>query len=256
MSAEGKKLLWISISVCAFVLVLFAVGIAILSPKKGGAQAPAAIGNSAPPKAQDPQDFLSAPPPVPTLEQPRNQDGNMVIVYGDKPNLPAASSTTTPATAAGALPATGTVSAGAATGAATLPVPAVAPAAASQSADQARAAAAPAVAVAPVKAPRVSVPAARKILARPTSAKVQEFWIQAASFTSRGRADDLKQALADKGIAALIIVKDISGKSWYRVRVGPYSAQAEAGDWLKRLKDLPACSEAYVSKLTATKVKP
>lgn len=258
MSAEGKKLLWISISVCAFVVVVFAVGIFLLSPKKGGAQAPAAIGNSAPPKAQDPQDFLSTPPPVPSLEQPRNQDGNMVIVYGDKPNLPAATSTTVPTTgtttvpATEAPPATGTI---ASPGVAPLPAPVIAPAAA-QSADQARAAAAPAVAVAPVKAPRVSVPAAKKILARPASAKVQEFWIQAASFTSRGRADDLKQALADKGIAALIIVKDISGKSWYRVRVGPYSAQAEAGDWLKRLKDLPACSEAYVSKLTATKVQP
>jgi DedD protein len=85
--------------------------------------------------------------------------------------------------------------------------------------------------------------------------KVDEFWIQAASFTSRGRADELKEALAEKGIAALISVKDISGKSYYRIRVGPYSVKAEADDWLSRLKGFPGCAEAYVSKVVAQKAK-
>jgi hypothetical protein len=32
------------------------------------------------------------------------------------------------------------------------------------------------------------------------------------------------------------------------VRVGPYSTKAEAEGWLGRLKSLPQCAEAYVSK--------
>ena len=86
--------------------------------------------------------------------------------------------------------------------------------------------------------------------------KIDEYWIQAASFSSRGRADELKQGLSEKGVAALITVKDISGKSWYRVRIGPYSMKADADGWLGRLKAIPGCTEAYVSRMIATKKKP
>jgi len=246
MSAERKKLLWISISACVFVLLMLAVGFALLSPKKGGAQAPAAIANGAPPKAQDPQDFLSAPPlapaPAPALEQPRNQDGNVIVVYGDKPKLPEGEQPTSAAPSAiapAAAPA-----APAAAGAPASPGTSNAPAAPGK-------AASPAAPTALAKAQST----AKKPSAMSASPRTDEFWIQAASFTSRGRADDLKQALADRGIAALISVKGISSKSWYRVRVGPYSAKAEADGWLGRLKDLPGCAEAYVSKLAATKPK-
>jgi cell division septation protein DedD len=247
MSAERKKLLWISISACVFVLLVLAVGFALLSPKKGGAQAPAAIANGAPPKAQDPQDFLSAPPPAPApaLEQPRNQDGGVIVVYGDKPKLPegeqpasALPSATAPAPAAAAPAAP--AAAGTAAGAAT-----------SNASSVPGKAASPAAPTVPAKAQS----AAKAPAAKSASPRTDEFWIQAASFTSRGKADDLKQVLADRGIAALISVKGISSKSWYRVRVGPYLAKAEADGWLGRLKDLPGCAEAYVSKLTATKPK-
>jgi DedD protein len=244
MSAERKKLLWISISACVFVLIVLAVGFFLLTPKQGGAQAPATIGNSAPPKAQDPQDFLSAPPPAPSLEQPHTQDGGMIIVYGDKPSLPEATKGAS-GSAASSVPA------------AASPVPAAPAAAASQaqgaSAKAATAAKAPAIASRPAAKTAVGQKAAAA--QRPATAKVDEFWIQTASFTSRGRADELRDALAGKGIAALINVKDISGKSYYRVRVGPYSVKAEADDWLARLKGLPGCAEAYVSKTVAQKAK-
>jgi DedD protein len=238
MSAERKKLLWVSISACVFVLVVLAVGFFLLTPKKGGEQAPATIGNSAPPKAQDPQDFLSAPPPAPTLEQPKAQDGNMIIVYGDKPTPPV-----TPQGAPGAA-ATGNAATGAATGAAQTAaksVPAV-----ENSVPEAKA---------PASAAKPKKPVAAKPAAKSATVKVSELWIQAASFISRGKADELKQSLAEKGIAALIVVKDIAGKSYYRVRVGPYSVQAEADDWLAKLKALPGCNEAYVSKTVVQKTK-
>lgn len=230
MSAERKKLLWISISACVFVLIVLAAGFILLTPRKNGAQAPAAVGNSAPPKAQDPQDFLSAPPPAAAITPPRNQDGNMIIVYGDKPNMAAPTTATPPADA---------------NAAAASAAPSAAPSAA------APAKAAPSVAAAaPVKAPP-----AKKPFQKPATVKVDEYWIQAASFTGRGKADELKQGLAEKGVAALISVKDIAGKSWYRIRIGPYSVKADADGWLGRLKDIPGCSEAYVSKIVATKVK-
>lgn len=240
MSAERKKLLWISISACVFVLIVLAAGFFLLAPKRGAGQAPATISNVAPPKAQDPQDFLSAPPPAPALEQPHNQDGGVIIVYGDKPKLPETvpGSATSPASAAPGAAAPASPGAGDQAAAAKSLVPAK-PAA--------------------TKASGAKGPAAKAGAIAKTgkaAARVDEFWIQAASFTSRGRADELKQGLAEKGIAALISVKDISGKSYYRVRVGPYPAKTEADGWLSRLKDIPGCTEAYVSKISAVKNKP
>ncbi len=258
MSAEGKKLLWISISAVVFVLLVLAAGFWLLSPKKGGAQAPAAISNSAPPKAQDPQDFLSAPPQAPSIEQPRNQDGGVIIVYGDKPTLPAAGTAAAAASgqASSSAPAAGTAAGSTASGSASTASAAGATVASSKPAVSAAAkSTAPAVSTsgAAKPKPKTTVSAAKAPPAK--AAKIDEYWIQAASFTSRGRADDLKQALADKGIAALISVKDIASKSWYRVRIGPYSSKGEADGWMGRLKDVPGCDQAWVSKLTSTKVK-
>jgi len=238
MSAERKKLLWISISACVFVLMILAAGFFLLAPRRGGAQAPATIANNAPPKAQDPQDFLSAPPPAPVLEQPRNQDGGVTIVYGDKPAAAAAVPGST------ASPASGAAGAPMAEGQAAANRPG---AAAEPKASPAKTTAAKTT---PSKALAVHKPAQKA-----ASARVDEYWIQAASFTSRGRADELKQGLAEKGVAVLISVKDISGKSYYRVRVGPYDSKPEAEGWLGRLKELPGCTEAYVSKISATKIR-
>ncbi len=240
MSAEQKKLLWISLSACAFVLVLGATGLFLFAPKKGAAAAPATIRNVAAPKSADPQEFLMTPPPAPSFEQPRTAAGDVVIVYGEKPASLEGAGATPAATPGAAAPSAATPSAGSPTAgtpsAATAPsVPAPSPAA---------------------TAPKASAKPSKTVPAKTASAKTQapkkapseEYWIQAASFASRGRADELKDALAAKGIASLISVKDIDGKSWYRVRIGPYSAKAEAEGWLARLKALPGCSEAYVSK--------
>ncbi len=248
MSAERKKLLWISISACVFVLIVLAAGFFLMAPKKGASQAPATISNVAPPKAQDPQDFLSAPPPAPALEQPHNQDGGVIIVYGDKPKLPEA------APGSAASPA----SAGASQGAAAPGAAAPGGAGDQVAAAKVLAPAKPSSAKTPGAGPAAKGPAVKAgaSLKPGKAARVDEFWIQAASFTSRGRADELKQGLAEKGIAALISVKDISGKSYYRVRVGPYPAKPEADGWLGRLKDIPGCGEAYVTKMSSIKNKP
>jgi DedD protein len=246
MSAERKKLLWISVSACIFVLIVLAVGFFLMSPKKGSAQAPATIGNSAPPKAQDPQDFLSSPPAAPALEQPQPQNGNMIVVYGDNPKPGAGAA----AGSAGATPSA--PSSSPSTAAAAEPS---APSGDEEPGPSPTTASPPAKKEQPKTAKAKPAPKAAQVPVKPAMAKVDEYWIQAASFTSRGRADELKQGLAEKGMAALITVKDISGKSYYRVRVGPYSGRAEADGWLERLKALQGCAEAYVSKTSVLKPK-
>jgi len=244
MSAERKKLLWISISACVFVLVVLAAGFFLLTPKKGGEQAPATIGNSAPPKAQDPHDFLSTPPSVPGLEapqpqQPQSKDGNVIIIYGDKPNSPVAPQGTIPAP--GSVGEAGSSSGTADEGAAP---------AASPPPETKAPAPKPKASPAPKSPAKGAAAAAAKPAPKPAAAKVDQYWIQVGAFKGRSSADELKQALADKGIAALIVLADVGGKNYYRVRVGPYSLPAEADGWLGRIKDLPGCADAKVWKST------
>ncbi len=232
MSAEQKKLLWLSLSVCAFVLVLAATGLFLFAPRKGGAAAPATLGNVAAPKSADPQDFLMTPPPAPSFEEPRVEDGAVVVIYGEKPR--SLGEPLNPIVAA--------------------PVPGVAPLAGEPlantraSAASSKAPASPQASTTAAKPAAASAPAVTAKVQAAAKARTDEYWIQAASFTSRGRADDLKESLAAKGVASLISVKDIDGKSWYRVRIGPYLGKTEAEGWLGQLKGLPGCSEAYVSK--------
>jgi DedD protein len=247
MSEERKKLLWISISACVFGLVLIGAGFFLFAPKAGGAAAPATIGNFAAPKAQFPQEYLSTPLPAPANDESKRTigpDGNYYVVYGDE--IGQGQGAAAAGTAPSQVPA-GSTPPAAATGAA-----------AGTAAGTAAGSASPAKAAGAAKATPPKTGAPKSATAQPAKAvkpsaatpkpKSGDYWIQAASFTSRGRADDLKQGLSDKGIASLISVKDIVGKSWYRVRVGPYSTKAEAEGWLGRLKSLPQCAEAYVSK--------
>lgn len=240
MSAEQKKLLWLSVSVCAVILVLAATGFFLFAPKQGRASAPATVGNTAAPKSADPQDFLMTPPPAPSFEQPRSAASDVVVVYGEKPTSlegEASSAGTTPPVAGSLPPATEELAP---------PPPAIAPKANKPST---AAAGTPKTAAARPSVGAKTKPAAAQAKAQsPKKKQVDEYWIQAASFTSRGRADELKDLLAAKGVASLISVKDIDGKSWYRVRIGPYSGKNEAEGWLLKLKALPACSEAYITK--------
>jgi DedD protein len=261
MSAENKKLVWIAVAVCVFVLVLAVAGIFFFAPKKGAALAPATVGNTAAPKAADPQDYLSAPAQALPTEAAPSKDGDVIVIYGNNPQSLAP---TLPPDAAGQ---NGSATAGAAAGAAPGQAgqsPASGAAglnAAAGNASAGNAAVSPAAAVkAPATAqtkPAATKPAAKatasKAVAKAATKAVDEYWIQAASFTSRGKADDLKDSLAKQGMASIITVKDIDGKSWYRVRIGPYATPAEAKGWLDRIKTLAGCEEAAVWKSVTKK---
>ncbi len=259
MSAERKKLLWIASSATIFVLVLAATGFFLFAPKKtgGGLSAPASVGNVAVPKATDPQDFLMAPPPPPPSDQSRS--GDVIVVYGDKPaslgGVPPAG-TTVPgvngaSAAGGNVPAAAENSLAAAQG--SLGGPAQAGSAGAGAGIRQSGAVMEQSASATKRSVAATGPAVKTVASyrernrtAPVAPKVRttEYWIQAASFTSRDRADNLKHALADKGIASLITVRDIAGASWYRVRVGPYSIKAEAEDWLSKVKFIQDCASA------------
>jgi len=238
MSPASSKVMGITVAVTAFVLLVSIAGLVLFYPKNEGGTAPATIGNKAVPKVVDPQDYLNVPATTPQPSAER-RSGDIVVIYGDKPAVPAPLGTSGAAaapaggTASSPLPAASTLTA--ADSATVTPPPAAAAA-------SAKAAAAPVASAKPTAAK--TAPAIKAPAKAVTPSK--DYWIQAASFAERAKADSLKEALGAKGISANITVKDINGKSWYRVRVGPYASSKEAEGWLGRVKVLNGCSEAYV----------
>lgn len=241
---ETKKVLWTALSVVMALAVVSGIALALTYPRGGSAAAPASVAAVAPPRVDSPDAYVRAVEPLPPQPvQPVDTGTDIVIIYGDKPApsaLPGA-----PASAAQASPPAGAQPAAAAP-AATLPAaPAPATTKPYVPAPSAKATSPAPSAASPKPAATTAKPAAKP------AASIHEYWIQAAAFSSRSRADDLQRDLAAKGLSTLITMKDIDGVTWYRVRVGPYRSESEAKGWLDRIKAMAGCSEAYVSRQTS-----
>ncbi|HUW68715.1 MAG TPA: SPOR domain-containing protein [bacterium] len=227
MPVETRKVLWTVLSVVIVLVVAMGIALALAYPRGSSAGAPASVAAVAPPRSPSPEAYVQTvePAPVPTPAPATGSD--IIIVYGDKP-------------AASTLP-------GSADGSAT-PVPAAGLTQAIQK-PYTPAASSPTKPAAVQTTKAVAKPATAQPAAKPTAPRtVSEYWIQAAAFTSRSRADDLQRDLAAKGLSTLITLKDIDGTTWYRVRIGPYLSETEAKGWLGKIKVLAGCGEAYVSK--------
>lgn len=117
----------------------------------------------------------------------------------------------------------------------------------------AAAAARPAPAARPA-APRPAAPRPAAASARPASATapartslVEQYFVQAGAYSSKARADAVKAQLADRKIGAIVEVREIDSKTFFRVRVGPYNTKSEADYWLSLIKTLDGFGESYVS---------
>jgi cell division protein FtsN len=78
---------------------------------------------------------------------------------------------------------------------------------------------------------------------------VKEYWIQAGSYTSRTRADRIKDELYELGLSGRILSKDVDGTQYYRVRIGPYSQKAEADKFLTWVKEKDNFENSYISEV-------
>ncbi len=94
---------------------------------------------------------------------------------------------------------------------------------------------------APETAPK---PAAREV-------RITEYWIQAGSYTSSSRAEEITRMLEEQGLACTITTRALSGKTYYRVRIGPYQNKAEAEKFLEWVKAVKGFESSYVSMVYA-----
>jgi DedD protein len=107
----------------------------------------------------------------------------------------------------------------------------------------ARPAAAPARS-APVKPAAAAKPA---VTAKPAVVKTyNDYWVQTGAFTAKVRAEGVKETLSSKGITSIIENREVEGKTWYRVRVGPYTSENEANYWLALVKSIDGFADSQV----------
>jgi len=72
------------------------------------------------------------------------------------------------------------------------------------------------------------------------------YWIQTGAFSTIKYAEGAKEFLEARGIKSIIEDPVINGKTWYRVRVGPYTTRDEANYWLALVKSIDGFSASQV----------
>ncbi|MDR0502796.1 MAG: SPOR domain-containing protein [Treponema sp.] len=80
----------------------------------------------------------------------------------------------------------------------------------------------------------------------PTIKTINDYWVQTGAFSAQIRAEDAKETLALKGITSIIENRQVDGRTWYRVRLGPYTSEKEANYWLALVKTIDGFSESQV----------
>jgi len=233
MEKEQKKLLLVAVSVGVFLLVTITVALVILTPKVQAQEAAFTSSQTIQPnRIQSPEITGTIPvQPVISNSQETNDvnsnvstttdrnDGDRLTIQIPKPStaaVPDISETNAPTTVK--TPAT-TVSA-------TTPK--------KTSTNQ------------PATASRQT----SSSIAATTGKTINDFWVQTGAFTAKVRADDAKELLASKGLTSIIENREIDGKTWYRVRLGPYTSEREANYWLALVKSIDGFNESQVRQTT------
>jgi DedD protein len=272
---EKKKLLLLAVSTGVFLVIVIGAAILVFAPRNPVTAAPAPIAAAPPPIPAgnpNPTPEVVAVTAAPAPEDPASLDAadlvkNTASVQGLKaPSATAVQennfyinsespeqsftveknedATTTrliinvpkPSSAAAAAPAPLAAAKPSAPARSTPAAKPPAPAAAKPAAPRAPAAVAaakppaPAAKPAPAAAPRI----------------YDIFWVQTGSFSTKVRADGVRETLASKGISSVIENRDVNGQAYYRVRVGPYTSKNEADYWLSLIKSINGFEESQV----------
>jgi len=217
---ERNRVLWVIFSISLFLVVVLAGGLYLLRPvTKQDARVSAEETPSI--KGFDVFEYVRGKSELPGLTEEPEEAEEMVIIVGEKEEAP------TQEPPAGEPPVrpeeTKTIE----------PAPRVV----------SRPRSARPVATAPVTRP-VQKPAPQPA---PREVSVTEYWIQAGSYTSTSRAQEVARALENQGLVSKITTRALSGKTYYRVRIGPYQSKPEAEKFLGWVKAVKGFESSYIS---------
>lgn len=229
---EKKKLLLVAVSVGVFLVLVAGAAILVFSPQKpglaAGSQVPASPETSSRSATADPAEMLKSEDLLglqePGADSPIQE--NKISTSGEPSEIAAKVAEpkaviSVPRPQSAAVPETSSAK------------PAVKPQ--SQAAQS-------------VKPPAAAKPAVSAAPANPASQKKtgKDYWVQAGAYSTRDRADNVKDGLADKGITAIITNQQVNSQTYYRVRIGPYTSKNEADYWLAMIKSIDGFENSLV----------
>jgi len=113
---------------------------------------------------------------------------------------------------------------------------------------------------APPAPSRVARPAVVKVVkpaeVKPREVKVKEYWIQTGSYSSHSRAEDMAAMLTNQGLSGRVTTREVDGRTFFRVRIGPYVEKAEAQKFLTWVKEVKGLETSYISLVYARRYIP
>jgi DedD protein len=240
---EKKKLLLVAISVGVFLVIVIGASILVFSPRTPSPAA-AAVAKPARPipagKLEEPPVALDTPATVNAVDLVKNFDDiqglqtppedktqdNVFYIYGENPNEVV----------------TVDRSSGGAGNRLIIDVPRPSAPAVPDAPKAAR----------PAPAARQTPPAPAVKAASPAPSRARDnYWVQTGSFSTVARAEAVKNTLSVKGISSLVENREVQGKPYFRVRVGPYTSKNEADYWLALIKSIHGFEESLVFKTPA-----
>jgi DedD protein len=268
---EKKKLLLVAVSVGVFLVIVIGAAILVFSPRNavaavntaaagtieagapkdsGNIPAETALNLSSQPASVDPADMVRNPGRIQGLQQipspPEISRGDDFFVNSENERQPLAAvesagtngqstiiTVTRPTTAA--VPDTP---------AAGRSAPAASPPAAQQAPVARTTPAAPSRSTASTASARTTPAPARTTA--PSTANQNNYWVQTGSFSTQIRAEGAKEMLSSKGIVPIIENRDVDGKTFFRVRVGPYTSRNEADYWLSLIKSINGFEDSQI----------
>jgi DedD protein len=239
---EKKKLLLVAISVGVFLVIVIGASILVFSPRTPSPAAarpakPIPVGKADEPVENDVPATVNAVELVKNFEdiqglqalpEDKPQD-NVFYIYGENPGEVV----------------TVDRSSGGAGNRLVVDVPRPRTVAVPDAPRAVKPAPAPAARQAPAAAPAAKA-------ASPAPSRVQSnYWVQTGSFSTIARAEAVKDTLSAKGITSLVENREVQGKTYFRVRVGPYTSKNEADYWLALIKSIHGFEESLVFKTPA-----
>jgi DedD protein len=232
---EKKKLLLVAVAVGIVLLIIIGIPLLMITPRQKSAPS---LQSSLPNTERDwatavePADFQRMQPPAEESQVYTRDTQPREVAFPEPVETPHVTTLTVPVPETAAVPSTPAVQAQKPSTVKLTPVnpPEV-------------------KSVAAAVKPESAVKAAAKPPAKSAvnSAKTHSnYWVQTGAFSTKIRAEGAKESLASKGIASVIDNRDINGKTWYRVRVGPYISETEANYWLALVKSIDGFAESQI----------
>ena len=230
---EQQKLLWTILSVGILILILLGAGMFFFLPSDSTGLA----------QNGKTTEWTKAAASAPAAEQKKpNQKATTAPAVPPQTSMPEIKKTPVqPSPAPKATPAPSTTPA---PKQATAPAPKATPAPATKPATTTTQQTKPATSTQQASKPaQTQAPAAKPAA---TAAKAN-YWVQVGSYATKDAAEKTKQELASKGYTSSIQSITTNGKTYHRVKIGPYTSRADVDTLLPKIKAIPGMGDSFIT---------